>query len=53
MINDSYSNNCASEEEINKFIENNTISVSLFLESASVDHHNYSKPITKKFDEYS
>ena len=47
--NNSNENGCASEEEINKFIENNTISVSLFLESASVDHHNYSNPITKKY----
>ena len=47
--NNSIEKNCASEEEINKYIENNSISVSLFLESASVDHHNYSFPITKKY----
>ena len=42
-------NNCAPEEEINSFIENNSIYVSLFLESAAIDHHNYSNPITKKY----
>ena len=42
-------NNCFPEEEINKFIENNTISVSFFLESAAIDHHNYTFPITKKY----
>ena len=47
--NNSYENNCASEKEINEYINNNTISISLFLESASVDHHNYSYPITKKY----
>ena len=47
--NNSYENNCASEKEINEYINNNTISISLFLESASVDHHNYSNPITKKY----
>ena len=47
--NDSVEKNCASEDEINKYIENNSISVSLFLESASVEHHNYSYPITKKY----
>ena len=41
--------NCASEDEINKYIENNSIYVSLFLESASVDHYNYTYPITKKY----
>ena len=42
-------NNCFPEEEINEFIENNSISVSFFLESAAIDHHNYTFPITKKY----
>ena len=33
--------NCAPEEEIDNFIESNTISVSFFLESAVVEHNNY------------
>ena len=40
---------CVSEEEINKYIEKNSIYVSLFLESAAIDHHNYSYPLTKKY----
>lgn len=42
-------NNCVSENEIEEFIENNSIYVSLFLESAAIDHNNYSHPITKKY----
>ena len=47
--NNSKENNCASEEEINKFIDNNSIFVSLFLESSSIEHHNYSYPLIKKY----
>ena len=47
--NNSNVNNCAPEEEINKFIENNSIFVSLFLESASIEHNNYSYPLIKKY----
>ena len=47
--NDSRESNCATEEEINRYIDNNTISVALFLESASVDHHNSSSPLMKKY----
>jgi hypothetical protein len=42
-------NSCVSEKEIEEFIENNSIYVSLFLESAAVDHNNYTNPITKKY----
>ena len=41
-------NDCASEEEIDEFIENNSIYVSLFLESGAIDHNNYTYPLTKK-----
>jgi len=40
---------CKSEEEIDSFIENNSIYVNFFLESAAIDHHNYTNPITKKY----
>lgn len=42
-------NTCVSENEIEEFIEHNSIYVSLFLESAAIDHHNYTHPITKKY----
>jgi hypothetical protein len=42
-------NNCASDKEINEFLENNSIYVSLFLESVEINHHNYSYPLTKKY----
>ena len=42
-------NNCVSEEEIEKYIEKNSINVNFFLESAAIDHHNYSHPLTKKY----
>ena len=42
-------NDCASEEEIDEFIENNSIYVSLFLESGAIDHNNYTYPLTKKY----
>ena len=47
--NNTNEDNCASENEINDFIESNTISLSFFLESASVVHQNYSHPIVKKY----
>ena len=47
--NNSIESNCAPEEEINQFIENNSIFVSLFLESASIEHNNYSYPLIKKY----
>ena len=37
------------EEEIDSFIESNSIYVNFFLESAAIDHHNYTHPITKKY----
>ena len=40
---------CVSEEEIEKFIENNSINLNFFLESAAIDHHNYTNPLTKKY----
>jgi len=40
---------CKSEEEIDSFIESNSIYVNFFLESAAIDHHNYTNPITKKY----
>ena len=42
-------NNCAPEEKINEFIDNNSIYVSFFLESAAIEHNNYSYPLTKKY----
>ena len=40
---------CKSEEEIDSYIENNSIYVNFFLESAAIDHHNYTNPLTKKY----
>ena len=40
---------CLPEEEIDKYIEINNIFVGFFLESAAIDHHNYSHPLTKKY----
>jgi len=40
---------CKSEEEIDSFIDSNSIYVNFFLESAAIDHHNYTNPITKKY----
>ena len=40
---------CKPEEEIDSFIESNSIYVNFFLESAAIDHHNYTHPITKKY----
>lgn len=42
-------NNCASDKEINEFLENNTIYVSLLFESVEINHQNYTHPMTKKF----
>lgn len=40
---------CLSEKEIDEYIEKNNIYASFFLESAAIDHHNYSHPLTKKY----
>jgi len=40
---------CFPENEINEFIENNTLYINLFLESSAINHHNYSYPLTKKY----
>ena len=40
---------CLPEEEIDDFIEKNNIYVAFFLESAAIDHHNYTNPLTKKY----
>ena len=40
---------CFPEEKINEFIENNNIFINFFLESASIDHHNYSHPLKKGY----
>ena len=40
---------CKSEKEIDAFIESNSIYVNFFLESAALDHHNYTNPLTKKY----
>ena len=40
---------CYSEEEIDDYIQHNNIYVKFFLESAAIDHHNYSHPLTKKY----
>jgi hypothetical protein len=40
---------CKPEEEIDSFIDNNSIYVNFFLESAAIDHHNYTHPLTKKY----
>ena len=40
---------CFNENQINEFIENNSIYINLFLESVEIDHHNYSYPLNKKY----
>jgi len=40
---------CKPEEEIDAFIESNSIYVNFFLESAAIDHHNYTHPLAKKY----
>jgi hypothetical protein len=40
---------CFPEREINKFIENNSLFINFFLESAAIDHENFSYPLTKKY----
>ena len=40
---------CFPEQEINDFIENNSLFVNVFLESTSIDHQNFNHPLTKKY----
>ena len=40
---------CFPEKEINDFIENNSLFVNFVLESAAIDHQNFSYPLTKKY----
>jgi hypothetical protein len=40
---------CFNENQINEFIENNSIYINLFLESVEIDHHNYSYPLAKNY----
>ena len=40
---------CLPTEEIDEYIENNNIYVTFFLESAAINHHNYTHPLTKKY----
>ena len=40
---------CFPEKEINDFIENNSLFVNFVLESAGIDHQNFSYPLTKKY----
>ena len=40
---------CKPEEEIDSFVESDSIYVNFFLESAAIDHHNYTNPVTKKY----
>ena len=40
---------CFNENQINEFIENNSIYINFFLESVEIDHHNYSYPLNKKY----
>lgn len=40
---------CFPEQEINDFIDNNSLFINFFLETTAIDHQNFSYPLTKKY----